>query len=201
LGEHGVKVALSAVAVADMLGMDTAEIIDAAQRLTPFSGRMQILEGKQHSMIIDDTYNSSPLAVKAALDVLYRAKASKRIALLGSMNEMGDSSEAAHQEVGGYCDPAKLDVVATVGAEANQYLAPAAIKRGCAVVTFTSPYDAGEWAAKQLQPGAVVLAKGSQNGVFVEEAVKLLLADPSDVAKLVRQSRFWTTRKRQQFPR
>lgn len=201
LGTQGAKIVLSAVAVADILGMEPRKIIAAVEQLEPFAGRMQVLTGKHDSTIIDDSYNASPLATEAALDVLYRAKAGKRIAILGSMNEMGESSQAAHEEVGAYCDPDKLAVVATVGAEANQYLAPAAIKRGCTVVQFTSPYDAGEWAVRQLQPGTVVLAKGSQNGVFVEEALKALLADPADEAKLVRQAPFWLARKRQQFPR
>ena len=200
LGAHGVKVVLSAVAVADMLGMEPAKSIAAAQKLAPFAGRMQLLEGKNKSTIIDDTYNSSPVAAKAALDVLYQTKTSKRIAILGSMNEMGESSQAAHEEVGAYCDPTKLAAVATVGAEANQYLAPAAIKRGCMVVEFMSPYEAGEWAVKQLEPRTVVLAKGSQNGVFTEESVKCLLANPSDESKLVRQSKYWLARKRKQFP-
>ena len=201
LGAHGVKVVLGAVAVADMLGMDVKKVINAVQKLVPFAGRMQVLAGKYGSTIIDDSYNSSPLAAKAALDVLYGSKASKRIALLGSMNEMGESSQAAHEEVGNYCDPSKLAVVATVGSEANEYLAPAAARRGCNVMEFTSPYDAGEWAKKQLASGVVILAKGSQNGVFVEEALKSLLADPADEAKLVRQSKVWLRQKARQFPR
>jgi hypothetical protein len=46
----------------------------------------------------------------------------------------------------------------------------------------------------------VVLAKGSQNGVFAEEALRLLLADPADVPKLVRQSDYWLKRKARAFP-
>jgi len=45
-----------------------------------------------------------------------------------------------------------------------------------------------------------VLVKGSQNRVYCEEATKLLLADPTDAAKLVRQSPFWMRLKRAQFP-
>jgi hypothetical protein len=64
-----------------------------------------------------------------------------------------------------------------------------------------SPYDAGAYVSGKLQKGAVVLAKGSQNGIFAEEALKPLLADPGDEAKLVRQSPYWLSRKAKQFPR
>jgi len=162
---------------------------------------MQILDGVKDTIIIDDTYNASPIAVKAALDVLYAAKAKQRVAILGSMNELGVYSREAHQEVGAYCDPKRLDVVVTIGHDAKKWLAPVARERGCQVIDFTSPYEAGEYVSGKLQRGGVVLAKGSQNGVFTEEAIKPLLADPTDAAKLVRQSPYWITRKARQFPR
>jgi len=201
VGEQGSKFALAAVAVADTLGVKQATIAKGLPELAPFSGRMQILEGIKNTMLIDDTYNASPISVEAALDVLYAAKAKQRIAILGSMNELGDYSHEAHQEVGEYCDPKKLDVVVTIGHDAKKWLAPAAREKGCTVHAFMSPYDAGAYVSGKLKEGAVVLAKGSQNGVFAEEALKDLLADPTDVAKLTRQSPYWLTRKAQQFPR
>ena len=201
LGDQGAKVVLAALAVAAILGMDMGQAIAATEKLQPFAGRMQLLLGKHGTTIIDDTYNASPLAVKAALDVLYRASATKRIAILGSMNELGAESQAAHVEVGAYCDPKKLDIVVTIGKDANTYLAPEALKRGCVVTEFLNPNDAGKWVAERLEPGTVVLAKGSQNGVFAEEALKPLLAHSADEAKLVRQSTYWRKQKRRQFPR
>ena len=62
-----------------------------------------------------------------------------------------------------------------------------------------NPYDAGVYVAHKLERGAVVLAKGSQNGVFAEEALKFLLAEPADAARLVRQSPSWLSRKARQF--
>lgn len=195
LGSQGAKIALAAASVADMVGMKHSDITKGLAKLQPFSGRMQVLEGIKDATLIDDTYNASPLAVKAALDVLYAAPTKQRIAILGDMNELGDHSKQAHEEAGTYCDPKKLDVVVTVGHASKQWLAPAARERGCTVHSFLSPYDAGAYVSGKLQKGAVVLAKGSQNGVFAEEALKSLLADPTDAAKLVRQSPYWITRK------
>ena len=200
LGVQGAKITLVAAAAADLLGVKRATIAKNLPQLVPFSGRMQILDGVKKSTLIDDAYNASPASMKAALDVLYGAKTKQRIAILGSINEMGDYSKRAHQEVGEYCDPKKLDVVVTVGHDAKRWLAPVARERGCTVHAFLSPYEAGDYVSGKLKTGGVVLAKGSQNGVFTEEALKPLLADPSDAAKLVRQSPYWITRKSQQFP-
>jgi UDP-N-acetylmuramoyl-tripeptide--D-alanyl-D-alanine ligase len=199
LGEHGAKIALAAAAAAHILGLPLADIEKGAAEVTAFAGRMQILPGILDSTLIDDTYNASPVATKAALDVLQGGEAPQRIAILGSMNELGDYSPEAHREVGEYCDPTKLDWVVTVGADAKEYLATVAQARGCQVKTFLDPYKAGRFVKKQLKEGAVVLAKGSQNRVFTEEALKVLLADKADEAKLVRQSASWMAVKRKQF--
>jgi UDP-N-acetylmuramyl pentapeptide synthase len=199
LGEQGAKSVLAAAAVGHMLDIDASKLAEALEALQPFAGRMQVLTGIKHSVLIDDTYNASPIAVKAALDVLYAMDAPQRIAILGSMNEMGDISPRLHEEIGNYCDPTKIDVLVTVGAEAKKYLAPAAKKAGCTVKSFTSPIRAGLFVEKALKQHGVVLAKGSQNGVFSEEALKPLLADKNDAQKLVRQSAYWLKIKRSQF--
>lgn len=199
LGEQGAKTALAAAAVADLLGIKKAAIAKGLPKLLPFAGRMRVLPGIKGSTLIDDTYNASPLAVKAALDVLYEAKAPQRIAILGSMNELGGYAREAHDEVGSYCDPKKLDVVVTIGHDAKKWLAPAAREQGCTVHAFLNPYEAGDYVSGKVQKGAVVLAKGSQNGVFAEEALKPLLASDDDAAKLVRQSLSWLNEKQIQF--
>ena len=66
---------------------------------------MQRLKGIKNSVIIDDSYNASPEAVKAALQTLLRFSKGSKIALLGNMNELGALSEEAHREVGGMCMP------------------------------------------------------------------------------------------------
>lgn len=191
LGHQGAKVALAAAAAACELAVSLDDIKSALSHLYPPAGRMRILKGVKNSKIIDDTYNASPSATEAALEVLQSSSAPQRFAILGSMNELGKTSRKSHQKVGRVCDPSKLDLVVTIGQEANDYLAPAAKKVGCEVRKFTSPKEAGEFVANRLKNKALILAKGSQNGVFAEEAVKQLLADPADAAKLVRQSPAW----------
>jgi UDP-N-acetylmuramoyl-tripeptide--D-alanyl-D-alanine ligase len=182
-----------------MLGLAHSDIVDGLAHIKPFAGRMQILDGIHGSILIDDTYNASPPAVEAALDVFYATKTSQRIAILGSMNQLGDYSPEAHREVGAYCDAQKLDLVVTIGSDAEKYLAPAAQKAGCEVKSFSSPYQAGEFVRSQLKEGGMVLAEGSQDGVYAEESLKALLKDPKDQARLVRQSARWMKIKHKQF--
>lgn len=198
-GTQGAKVALAAASVADVLGVAPGDIQEGLSNLQPFAGRMQVLAGKKQCVLIDDTYNSTPIAAKAALDVLYQAKAPQKIAILGSMNELGEYSKQAHEEVGAYCNSKTLDMVVTIGSDAKRWLAPQARANGCVVHSFMNPNDAGVFVLKHLQEHAVVLAKGSQNGVFAEEALKHLLAHPGDVDKLVRQKPYWIKLKKKQF--
>lgn len=199
LGVQGAKIAVAAAATAHLLGESNEDIEKGLKTIEPFAGRMRLFEGIKKSTLIDDTYNASPIAVNAALDVLYTTPAKQRIAILGSMNELGDYSRDAHNEVGVHCDPKKLDIVVTIGADARDYLAPVAEQQGCKVKVCMSPYEAGAYIKKQLKKEAVVLAKGSQNGVFAEEALKELLANKNDSAAFVRQSPYWLDVKRSQF--
>ncbi len=190
---------LAAAIVGNELGLKKTQILEGLAAILPVSGRLRRLRGINNSTIIDDTYNSSPEAVKAGLRMLAAIDAPQRIAILGNMNELGTMSVAAHKEIGELCDPSVLQLVITIGPDANAHLAPAAQAKGCTVKTFDTPYDAGEYLQSKIEPEAVIFAKGSQNKVFAEEAIKKLLADPEDAAKLVRQSDYWLSRKAKNF--
>jgi UDP-N-acetylmuramoyl-tripeptide--D-alanyl-D-alanine ligase len=199
LGEHNVRSAIAAGAVGIKMGLNAKQLSDGLQEIRPVHGRMNLLKGLLGSTIIDDTYNSSPTAAIAALQTLYTFPNKQKIAILGSMNELGNFSPEAHKLVGEACNPGLLDWVITVGADAEKYLLPAAAGKGCQVRAFTSPYEAGAFAHSILQPGAVNLAKGSQNGVFTEEAIKELLHSPEEELQLVRQGVDWLAKKEAQF--
>jgi UDP-N-acetylmuramyl pentapeptide synthase len=189
----------SAAVVAERTGVPIEDIQKALRTIKTVPGRMNRLAGKNGSQIIDDTYNASPEATIMALGTLYAHPADTRIALLGNMNELGGESEKYHRAVGQKCDPDKLDLVVTLGPDANQFLAEEAKSRGCRVLQVDTPYQAAEKIEKSLGKNVVVLAKGSQNGVYAEEAVKLLLADQKDSGLLVRQSQEWLRKKQRSF--
>lgn len=196
IGEHSIKPIIAAALIGVKFGLRAEEIKNAVESITPVPGRMQALRGLEDSLIIDDSYNSSPLAAMAALQTLYRLPHEHRIVILGSMNELGGYSKQAHEEVGSACDPNLLDWVVTIGDEAEKYLAPAASGRGCQVRSFKSPYDAGTFVHSVLGPKTAILVKGSQNGVFAEEAIKMLLHSPEEELKLVRQTPNWIAHKK-----
>jgi UDP-N-acetylmuramoyl-tripeptide--D-alanyl-D-alanine ligase len=201
VGEHNIKAAVAAGVVGIKMGLSAKEIVAGLSAVRPVNGRMHLLRGLLGSIIIDDTYNSSPSAAVAALQTLYLLPNKQKIAILGSMNELGAYSQKAHEEVGSVCDPTLLDWVITIGDDAEHFLAPAAAKRGCQVRSFKSPYEAGAFAHSVLHPGAAVLAKGSQNGVFAEEAVKILLHETEEDDQLVRQGPDWIAKKEAMFDR
>jgi UDP-N-acetylmuramoyl-tripeptide--D-alanyl-D-alanine ligase len=190
---------LAAIIVCRELGLSSTQILAGLSHISPVSGRLRRLRGINYSTIIDDTYNASPDAVKAGLQALYKIDAPKKIAVLGNMNELGAMSEEAHKQIGDMCDPAQLSQIITIGKDANAHLASAAEAKGCRVRRFDSPYLAGEYLQKEIEPNTLIFAKGSQNGVFAEEVIKLILADPEDKTKLVRQSPEWLAKKRKAF--
>jgi len=198
VGEHSIRPAMGAVAVAVKMGLMPDEIAKGLALIQPVPGRMNVLKGVEDSIIIDDTYNSSPLAASSALQALYTLQAPQRIVILGSMNELGTSSATEHEKLGLMCDPMLLSWVITIGEEAEKYLAPAARRRGCQVKSFKSAIDAGAFAHSVMEKGAIVLAKGSQGNVYAEEAVKVLCLMDDDT-KLVRQSPEWIQTKDEFF--
>lgn len=191
VGEHSLRPAVAAGAVAVKMGLTATEVAAGLARIRAVNGRMNVLEGLKGSIIIDDTYNSSPLAARLALQTLYQLSVPQRIAVLGSMNELGTLSPGEHTALGNLCNPAELAWVVTVGSEANTHLAPAARLRGCQVKSFDSAIDAGGFVNSVLESGAAVLFKGSQGGIYLEEAVKIVLHSTDDIEKLVRQSPEW----------
>jgi UDP-N-acetylmuramoyl-tripeptide--D-alanyl-D-alanine ligase len=199
VGEHNLRPAIGAAAVAVKLGLSAQEIATGLAKISPVHGRMNILRGVRQTILIDDTYNSSPLAAESALQTLYSLQVPQRIAVLGSMNEMGEMSAAEHAALGKMCDPNQLAWVITVGEEAEKYLAPAARAQGCQVKSFMSAIDAGGFVHQVLDEGAAILFKGSQTNVYTEEALKIVLHSTDDAKLLVRQSPQWLARKNNYF--
>lgn len=199
IGEHSLRSAVAAATVGVKMGMNAESVKKGLATIQAVPGRMNILEGIKNSTIIDDTYNSSPLAVVSSLRTLYQLAAPQRIAVLGSMNELGTSSADEHTKVGELCDPNELAWVITVGDEAEKYLAPAAKANGCQVKSFKTAVEAGGFVRGAIEDGSIILFKGSQGGIYLEEAVKVVLRTASDDVKLVRQSPNWIKTKNDFF--
>ncbi len=199
VGEHNLRPAVAAAVVGIKLGLTSEQIIAGLAQITSIPGRMRILPGIQNSILIDDTYNSQPAAAVAAIKTFLSIDAPQRIAILGSMNELGALSPDEHTKLGHMFSPDTVDWVITVGEDAAKYLATAAHANGCQVKSFMSSVEAGAFAHQYLKPGALVLIKGAQNRIFTEEAAKILLRHPQDNRLLVRQSPSWMAHKEEFF--
>jgi len=194
-GEHTLRPAVAAAAVATKFGMNAPEIARGLSKIRALPGCMNVLRGAKNTIIIDDTYNSSPLAAESSIRELYRISAPQRIAVLGSMNELGETSAAEHEKLGKLCDMNELAWVVTVGEQAEKFLAPVAKIKGCQVRSFKNALQAGAFVHSVMEKGAAILFKGSEGGIYLEEAVKVILHSTSDEARLVRQSPEWMARK------
>jgi UDP-N-acetylmuramoyl-tripeptide--D-alanyl-D-alanine ligase len=114
-------------------------------------------------MVIDDCYNANPMSMRAALDDLAITPASRRVAVLGDMLELGPSAPRFHAEIGAHAKAVGVDVLVAVGPLA------AAIGDGFAGETHRAAdaREAAELAAELVRPGDVVLVKASR-GVGLE---------------------------------
>ncbi|GAE04254.1 UDP-N-acetylmuramoylalanyl-D-glutamyl-2,6-diaminopimelate-D-alanyl-D-alanine ligase [Paenibacillus sp. JCM 10914] len=116
LGRHNVVNAIAAMAVAKSLGVSDEAIAQGFASLKLTSMRIEAVETEHGVTVLNDAYNSSPTAVKAAIDVLGDMKGyRRRIAVLGDMLELGEREEEFHAHIGDYLSPENADMVFTYG--------------------------------------------------------------------------------------
>ncbi|QWE16812.1 UDP-N-acetylmuramoyl-tripeptide--D-alanyl-D-alanine ligase [Polynucleobacter sp. AP-Nino-20-G2] len=101
LGNHNIRNALAASAVALGAGLSLENIKEGLQSFSPVNGRMQAKQVSPHITLIDDSYNANPDSVRAAIDALHQSGNLSWL-VLGDMGEVGDQGPAFHQEVGAY---------------------------------------------------------------------------------------------------
>ena len=195
LGNQQVYAALAAAAVAVSQGRNLVQVGEALLGYVPPRGRMNLIPGEKQTLIIDDTYNASPVSTIAALEVLGTLKPrGRRIAVLGDMAELGRASEAGHREVGKHVAHT-ADFAVFVG-DKMALAAQAAEQAGMTDERHTEVHDSRQVEAvleSVMSQGDVVLVKGSQVA-RMERVVKALMAEPERSGDLlVRQYGDWLT--------
>lgn len=195
-GRSYMSIALAALGVAYALGHNMVTAIgNLAEYETP-PGRARLIPGDHGTVLIDDTYNSSPAACEAGLLMLKELPFGKRkIAVIGDMLELGKHTNEAHLAVGRYARK-HCDLLVTVGLRAKQ-CAEGAREAGMSEKKIYETDDAlgaVEIVKKIAKPGDVIYFKGSQ-GMRMERAVRALMAEPEKAAELlVRQEDAWNKR-------
>lgn len=175
---------LAGLACALELGIEPGDALENLAQKPPMPGRMRLLEGINDSLLIDDTYNSSPEAAKYALKALKDLpKPGRKIAVLGDMLELGYDSLKFHKETGDLAVGLGIDTLITFGKEAKAISQTAR--------HFENHQQASDYLKSIIKTGDTVLIKGSQ-GVRMEKIVKEIVVHP-DQAKdlLVRQTNEW----------
>lgn len=163
-GRHNLENAAAAIAAALALGVTSAQIEAAFPSLELPPGRYQRMRTARGVEIVYDAYNANAGGTIATLDAFASEHASRRIAVLGGMAELGDEAEALHERVGAYAASANLDVL-LVGGEFAGALQRGALRGGLPpdrVVAFADNHDAARWIARHTQRGDVILLKGSR---------------------------------------
>ena len=168
-GRHNARNLLLAVAVADQLGV-SRKALQAMQVTVPGGRNRRLQQGGL--TLLDETYNASPEAVLAALDLL-AAQPGRRFAVLGTMLELGERSLELHQEVAARAVQLGLDGLVLVdgGAEGKAMAEVAAPLPHLQLVSH--PEDAAAPLAAWLNSGDVLLLKASR-GVALERLIPLL---------------------------
>jgi len=196
LSETSIYAALAAVAVGIYFNLNLVEIANSLNDFSLPHGRMNLLPGIKHTFIIDDTYNSSPEAAIAAIDILSRVKIddkASRYAVLGEMLEIGHYTEEGHRLVGSKVFESGIDYLVAIGEKARDFIrgAKEAGMLEDNLFYFDNLNEAGHFLQNRITVGDVLLVKGSQ-GARTEKIVKELMAEPEKAPQLlVRQGKEW----------
>jgi len=172
-GRHQVDNAYAMMVVANHLGLSLSECASQIQTVKPSKGRMAVhLEQSSQALIIDDTYNASPQAMRAAIKSLKSISRSKKIAVIGDMEELGESSDHWHKEIGAWLNEEGINTLFTLGEKAKLAIS----KFKGQATEFTSIDHLSATIQAQLDQDTVVLIKASRS-MQLEHCVNQLLCN------------------------
>jgi UDP-N-acetylmuramoyl-tripeptide--D-alanyl-D-alanine ligase len=157
-GMHSVRNALAAAACCYAVGITQHDIVNGLQQFQGVAGRMTYLQGKNHSLVIDDTYNANLRSVVTAVEVLAK-RAGRRILVLGDLGELGEWTQQHHEEIGRMAHNSGIDLLMTCGKQ-SQFTS-------LAFGNSAKHYLCQDDLARDLQPwldeNTTVLVKGSRS--------------------------------------
>lgn len=157
LGEHNVRNALAASAVAVALNIPLSAIAAGLESFVGVKGRLTQLQGINRSLVIDDTYNANPDSMRAAIDVLVKQGGTK-LMVMGDMGELGEDAPQLHAEIGTYARQKGVDQFYTLGENSKA----AAVAYGQRAESFNEVSDLVNVLKNSMNQNTVVLVKGSR---------------------------------------
>jgi len=159
---------------------------------------MSIFRGIKNSILIDSSYNNATLApIIDLLDFLKNLSEKKRkVAIIGDMRELGSMSEKLHKVVAKKIAET-VDFAILIGPMMRDYVVPILKEKKANHVSFNTFSEAKDFILKNIKINDVILVKSSQNTLFLERVVQMLLADSKDEARLCRRGSFWDKRRQE----
>ncbi len=199
LGKPHTYSALAAIAVGASQNLNIAQISSAlAKNYKTQPGRMKILKGIKRTILIDDSYNASPVAVQKAIEtigLLEIKENGKKIIALGDMLELGKFSTEEHKKAGELVAK-NADVLVAVGLR-SQYIVEGALLGGMSeknIYSFEKSDEAGKFLQNEIQENDIILIKGSQS-IRMEKITAEIMGEPEKKKELlVRQEAEWLLR-------
>ena len=180
IGAGQVANVLAAIAVALRFQVPLEEMVRVASTFAPPPRRGEVVRLAAGVTVVDDSYNSSPVALERSLRSLGSDRGHRRrIAVLGEMLELGDRAPALHRACGRLAVEAGFDVVVAVGGPSATALAEGARAAGLGagrVMTSHASEEAATLAANLVRAGDLVLVKGSR-GVRTDRVADRLKAE------------------------
>jgi|CXWL01.1.fsa_nt_gi UDP-N-acetylmuramoyl-tripeptide--D-alanyl-D-alanine ligase len=173
-GPHAVSNFLAAAAAASALGVPIEVIAERARLLKSAGNRGTVKRLGDDILLIDDSYNSNPKALRSAVETLALAKGRRRVACVGDMLELGASGPQLHREAGAFIG-SRVDLLLGVGPLALEIVDGAASLPDEAKRTFATSVDLAANVASLVRDHDAVLVKGSR-GVRMERVVEALMA-------------------------
>jgi UDP-N-acetylmuramoyl-tripeptide--D-alanyl-D-alanine ligase len=176
-GRHNVENALAALAASSTLThLDPQRVAAALAGFQNLHQRSEILTLPDGVTVVNDCYNSNPLAMARMLETLAGwPDALRRIVVAGEMLELGPASPELHREVGRQCAERGIDWLVAVQGDAR-YMLEGALAAGMPAshtLFFADAHLAAEYCRSLIAPGDVLLVKGSR-GVHLESVIELL---------------------------
>ena len=178
VGKHQIYPFLAAAALGVYSKLTLTRIKNALEKVGAPEHRLQVIPGYNGTIILDDSYNSSPVAVEEALETLNQIPARRRIAVLGEMKELGSFSEKFHRQIAHKIYKDKVDIV-LLGKGDTKFTAEELLELGFLEDRLQSDLLNPQIVSSLLRiigKGDVVLIKGSR-GVRLDEVVKKLVSN------------------------
>lgn len=194
MAEHYAYSLAAAIAVGLRAGISSKEIKKRLETCFALpAGRSSVLDGINDSLIIDSSYNAS--SMMDLIEVMGKAKSKgRKIAVLGDIRELGDETTKTHQEIAKKAANI-FDIIYLVGPLMREYALPILKKeinkKIEEVASFGQAKSAGSELKNIIKKDDLILFKGSQNTIYLEEAIVQILENPENEKLLCRQDPYW----------